>query len=119
MGVDRKLILDGMVLDHILDEWEISQEQNVSIDEFVNNEPDVVLDLWNRLPKTLIFRCREEHNGKWTIEKSARKHTSVHLADGPTLYAVWIKHISSRYAGDVIYDKPWEMEITLIILGVL
>lgn len=115
---EKGITIDGNSFFHIIDTL-FSETNEVFEPEYLNQN-DVTLDenVWNRGPLYVTYVMRLTSLERWVLDQILLAHALVNLTD--SIYGlnndVWIKDIRERWAGDVNFDKPWETEITVIVI---
>lgn len=112
------LIIDGNNFAHVLDAS--FSETNTIFEPELINQGTVEFDtgLWNRSPLGINYLIRMSSAGRWLLDQILIAHTKVNLTDEKYDINdyVWLKIIKITWNGNTNWSKPWEVELTMMLI---
>jgi len=120
-------LIGGTTLDYenIID-FIISQETSVSIPQWVNQDPSIDTNVWNKLLKRMTYTVRETEYRFYQLLQILTAHTAITLYDyihGPTNKTAWLISVRAvwnplkkfDYPSLSFINTPWEVEFEIIV----
>ena len=112
------ITINGTTFEHIIDTI-FAETEVVHKPEFINNPNPIIDDaVWDRSALKVTYVIRLTDNEKWILDQFLFGHTLVNLTDA--IYGlnndVWVENIQALWSGNINWEKPWEYEVTLIII---
>jgi hypothetical protein len=90
-------------------------------EQFVNNS-NVEFDLtvWSKSPYRFTYVIRTSSAGKLLLDQLIEAHNIVTLTD--VSYYIdeedtWIEEVNETWEGDINWNKPWKIEITMLLIN--
>ena len=107
--------LDGNEMDIVLNA-EVREDKSVTIPDWINQNPELDTNVWNKKVIKIIYIIRTTDALKWILDQLLTGHTLKTLSD--TTYSlsgnVWVLSIEAEYEGHTNWSKPWRIRLELI-----
>lgn len=104
---------------NVLDVTFKEHEIDVQLPEWINDDSlDIDTNVWSRKPRILTYTLRVTHAEKWVLDQLLNAHASTTLTDEDYGFDgnVWLSNIEAEYIGHIDNDKPWNLELTFIVI---
>ena len=110
------VILGSVTLSEVLN-WEEEETSTIPVKRIVRKDgPTTQAEYFTRTPRIITIEARCTKTTKDAIRTLKNQHNwqPLYDYDGTFIDNVWLETPTSRWQGDVDYDYPWLMRITLI-----